>query len=549
MDEGQHWTAVSHDLTRDDKSKQGPVGGPITKDNSAVEYYDTVFTVDESPVKKGVIWTGSDDGLVHVTQDGGTKWTNVTPKGMPEWIRINSIAASPHDAAVAYFAGTMYLSDDFRPFLYKTSDYGKSWTTIVTGIPEGEFARTIREDPHQRGLLIAGTEQSLYISYNDGQNWHPFRQNIPAVPITDVAFQKEEDNLVVATQGRAFYVLDDLSLMRALNPDKQTPWIGGTHLFAPRTSYRMQGAGGFGGGGQQGAAGTNPPNGVVVNYWFKTKPKGEVTLEFRDAAGKTIRTVSSKPPEHEEKSAEGDDDEEDEPRPGAAPRVAAEPGMNRFVWDMRYPDAVRFPGMIFWAASTRGPLVIPGKYQVRLVADGQTQTAEFEIKKDPRTATTPEDFEKQLTLALQLRDKLSQANEGVIKIRAAEKQLAPYEGSKDKDVSARAKQLTGKLKAVEEELYQTRLRANEDALNFPIKLNNKIASLLSTVMASDTAPTAQSGMVSEELATKANAQLKTLDHLMKDDVSSFNKLVRDRNVPAITMPDTETHGDQDHDQN
>ncbi len=543
VDEGQHWAPMSPDLTRNDKSKQGPVGGPITKDNTAVEYYGTIFTVDESPVKKGVIWTGSDDGLIYLTQDGGARWTNVTPNGLPDWIRINSIAASPHDPAVAYFAATLYLTDDFRPFLYKTSDYGKTWTRIVQGIPAGDFTRAIREDPHQRGLLVAGTETGLYISYDDGGTWRPFQLNLPVVPITDLAFQPAADDLVVATQGRAFYILDDMPMVRSLDPAKNPSWIGAAHLFTPKDGYRLL-SGGSGNSPESGA-GTNPPNGIVVNYWFPSKPKGEVTLEFLDTSGKLIRKVSSNPPSHEEKNAEEDEEDEDEPRPAKNDRVAKETGMNRFVWDMHYEDATRFPGMILWAASTRGPVVVPGRYRVRLQANGQTQVAGFQIKKDPRAPTTPADFQRQLALALQLRDKLSQANQGVVRIRAAEEQLNQYESSRNQAVSARAHQLADKLKAVEEELYQTKLKANEDALNFPIKLNNKIAALLGTVMATDIAPTAQSSMVFEDLATKTNAQLKSLDRLLTGDVAAFNKLVRDQNVPAIVLNDVNGEANQE----
>ena len=216
LDEGQSWQAISPDLTRNDKSKQGTSGGPITQDNTSVEYYSTIFTAAESPVRPGVIWTGSDDGLVHVTQDGGKTWSNVTPKDMPEWIQINSIEASPHDAGTAYFAATAYKSDDYKPYIYKTSDYGRTWKKIVTGIAADAFTRVVREDPNRKGFLYAGTETGMYYSANDGESWQSLRLNLPVVPITDLAVHKRDKDLVVATQGRSFYVLDNLPLLYQL---------------------------------------------------------------------------------------------------------------------------------------------------------------------------------------------------------------------------------------------------------------------------------------------------------------------------------------------
>ncbi len=530
-DEGQHWTPISPDLTRNDKSKQGPTGGPITKDNTGVEYYDTIFTVDESPLTKGLIWTGSDDGLVYLTRDGGKNWTNVTPKDLPEWIQVNSIAASPHDPGTAYFAATNYKLDDFRPYLYKTSDYGKTWTRIVNGIGASDFTRVIREDPNRRGLLMAGTETGLYVSFDAGDHWKRLQLNLPAVAITDLAFHKREDDLVLATQGRAFYVLDDLPALRQLSEPSSAP----VRLLVPKSAYRF-GSGGFGGGGgRAGSAGQNPPNGVVVYYSLAAKPKGDVTLEFLDPAGKLVKSFSSKEQPREAGAPAGDDDE-DAPRiPRGASRAPAEAGLNRFVWDMRHPDATTFPNLIMWAGTVRGPLAAPGKYQVRLTVDGTTATQGFTIQKDPRAPTTPEDFQKQLALSLQLRDKLSQTNEGVIRIREARRQLEPYSKSDNKAVAGAARDLMQKMSVVENELYQTRNQSNQDPLNFPIKLNNKIAALAGVVAANDIAPTAQSTMVYEELASQVNAQLKALDGLLKNDLAAFNKLVRDQNVPAVVL--------------
>ena len=523
-DEGQHWKVISPDLTRNDKSKQGPVGGPITKDNTAVEYYDTIFTIDESSVEKGVIWVGSDDGLIHLTRDGGKNWANVTPKDFPGFIRVNCIAASPLDAGTAYVAATMYLSDDFRPFLYKTNDYGKTWQKITNGIHADDFTRTIRPDTKMKGLLFAGTEAHLYVSYNDGENWAPFQLNLPNVPMTDLAVQKHEDDLVVATQGRGFYVLNDLPLVRELAPGKGPE--GAVHLFQPKDAYRYASGGGF--NRQQPGTGQNPPSGVVLYYSLKTKPTSDVVIRFMDSSGKLVKKFSSKP---EPKEAPSPDEDE---RP-SAPKPTTKVGINRFVWDMHYEDAKRFPGIILWAASLRGPLVVPGTYTAQLTVDGHTETQKFVVKKDPRTPTTEENFNKQLELALQIRDRISAANQAVLDIQNARHQLDGYAKSAEPKVSAAAKAVLLKLDPVENAIYQTKLRANEDALNFPIKLNNKLASLLSTVTATDIAPTSQSYEVFQELSAQLQVQLDQLKQVESQDVAAFNKMVRDQDIPAVQM--------------
>jgi photosystem II stability/assembly factor-like uncharacterized protein len=531
--EGQSWQAISGDLTRNDRSKQAPSGGLITKDNSGVEYYCTIFTAAESPLRKGVIWVGSDDGLVHVTQDGKT-WTNVTPKGLPEWTRINSIEASPIDAATAYVAATRYQQDDFAPMLYKTTDYGKSWTTIVSGIPPRAFTRVIREDPNRKDLLVAGTETGLYVSFNGGAAWQSMQLNLPIVPVTDLAFHKREKELVVATQGRAFWILDDLPLLYQVADGSA---LGeGAHLFQPKDAYRLPG-GGFRLPGRA-ALGANPPSGAVIYYSFKEKPKGEVTLEFLDNAGKLVKKFSSKEPEKKGDTAAEVPEEEDEGppvRPGSD-RAPANVGLNRFVWDLRYADATKFPRMIFWAGGVRGPVIAPGKYQVRLTADGKALTQSFEVKKDPRLEATPDDYARQLELALQIRDKLSATNEGVIQIRDVRKQIDELSARvQDQKVQEAAKALAKKLSEVEQALYQTKNQANEDPLNYPIRLNNKLAALEAVVESADAAPTVQSSQVYEDLASQVNAELKKLQQLLHSDLAAFNKLVRDQNVPAVLV--------------
>ncbi len=556
-DQGQTWKAISGDLTRNDKSKQISSGGPITKDNTSIEYYDTIFTVAESPVKQGLIWTGADDGMVQLTRDGGQHWEDVTPKKMPEWMQINSIEASPFDPGTAYFAGTLYKFDDNRPFLYKTTDYGKSWHEINNGIPQNTFTRCIREDPNKKDLLYAGTETGIYVSFDGGAKWQSLQLNLPVTPIADLAIQKREHELVAATQGRAFWILDDTELLAQLTDGIANDDV---HLFAPKHTYRGAFGRGFipglGGSSEEGA---NPPNGAVVHYWLKEKPKGEVTLEFLDSDGKLVKKFSSNPPPRPRPSLQAGSPEQAEMeeesggprRGGGVQRVPVNQGLNEFVWDLRYPDATRFPGMILWAGGVRGPEAVPGTYQVRLTVNGKSETQKFEVRPDPRLKTTPQEYAAQLELALQIRDKLSQTNQAVIQIRETRRQIdeltarlaSAGESAKAKAVLERAKSLSDELAAIEEALYQTKNRASEDPLNFPVRLNNKIAALLSAIEEADTQPTASQQEVYEELATSVNAQLNKLKQATGSGIPALNRMVRDEDIPAIAVkPAAQTEG-------
>ena len=532
--EGQTWAPISPDLTRNDKTKLGPSGGPITKDNTSVEYYCTIFTIAESPVQKGVIWAGSDDGLVHVTRDGGASWQKVSDniRGLPEWIQINSIEASPFEAGTAYVAATMYKSDDNRPYLYKTNDYGKSWKKIVTGIPETAFTRVIREDPHRRGLLYAGTETGMYVSFNDGETWQSLQLNLPVVPITDLAVHKRDKDLVVATQGRSFWILDDLTVLHQWQSSiAQSP----QHLFRPEEAIRMPG-GGF---RSRGAAtvGQNHPAGAAIWYYLKEKPKGEVTLEILDGRGQSIRKFSSQAASGEGAAGtEGGGGRAG----GGAPRLSVEKGLNRFDWDLRYPDATRFPGLILWAGMLSGPKAVPGTYQVRLTVDGQSLTETLVVRKDPRIPTTPEEFQKQFDLLLRIRDKLTETHNSIVAIRDARRQINDYAARVKPQPEARpiveaAKALSDKLTKIEEELYQTKNQSSQDPLNYPIRLNNKLAALAGSIAGPDSQPTDQHFAVYEELVKRIDAELAGLRQIFSTDVPAFNKLVRERDIPAVSV--------------
>jgi photosystem II stability/assembly factor-like uncharacterized protein len=538
-DEGSSWQIISPDLTRNDKTKQGASGGPITKDNTSVEYYATIFALMESPVQAGTIWAGSDDGLINISRDNGKNWSNVTPEKniMPEWIQINSIDASPHDAGTLYVAGTMYKWDDNRPYLYRTSDYGKTWKKITNGIPDNAFTRVIREDPNKRGLLYAGTETGMYVSFDNGERWQSLQLNLPVVPITDLAIQKREKELVVATQGRSFWILDDLPILHQLMDAGGFSSAGETRLFKPKESYRMPG----GGGAPLGATATvgrNPANGVVVYYSLKEKPTSQVELEFLDPAGKSIRKFTGRV----RRPGDGPAAPAEPPGFGGPPppSVPMEVGLNRFVWDTRYSDAVRFPGMILWAGGVSGPKMPPGTYQVKLTVDGKSFTQNFEIKADPRVTTTAADYAKQAELGLKIRDKLSETHNAIIQIREVRRQvedlLKRVTGQPNfKVVNDAGTALNKNLTAVEEALYQTKNQSNQDPLNYPIRLNNKLAALGGVVGSAEAAPTAQSYAVYDELVTQIDAELQRLAQIMRTEVPAFNQLVREQNIPAVVV--------------
>ncbi|MEZ4699899.1 MAG: glycosyl hydrolase [Rhodothermales bacterium] len=515
--DGQSWEAISPDLTRNDPSTLGPSGGPITKDNTSVEYYGTVFAAVESPHEAGVLWAGSDDGLIHVTRDGGATWQNVTPPAriMPEWILINSLEADPFEPGGLYVAATMYKHGDFRPYLYKTKDYGKTWTKIVAGIDEAHFTRVVRADPRRRGLLYAGTEVGMYLSFDDGAHWKPFQLNLPIVPITDLIVH--ENDLVVATQGRSFWVIDDLTPLHQLN---ETVAKADFWLYAPRPTYRLNGGGG---GRPPQNAGANPPNGVMLRYYLREKPEDEagVTLRILTRDGAIIRSYTS------------DAKEENE-------RVPAAAGANQFVWNMRYPDAEGFDGLIMWAGSLTGPKAVPGRYQARLIAGADSMTVPFEILPDPRLSAPVADLQAKFDYIAESQQTLTETHQTIKSIREIRKQVEEIRDRvKGSDGEAAIEEagdaLLEQLKAIEETLYQTKNRSGQDPLNYPIRLNNKLAAVVGTVEQGEFRPTDQQVAVRDALTQQIEEQLERFEQLMEQALPAFNKLVRDQDVPAVVI--------------
>jgi photosystem II stability/assembly factor-like uncharacterized protein len=535
--EGQSWAPISRDLTRNDPAKLLTSGGPITQDNTSVEYYGTIFAMAESPKQKDVLWVGSDDGMVHVSRDGGKSWEDVTPQemrpgGPADWSMVSQVDPSPHDAATMYLAVNRYKHDDKKPYLFVTTDYGKSWRKIVNGIPNDAFTRVLRQDPVNRNLLYAGTETGMYVSFDNGARWQPLQLNLPVVPVTDLVVKNND--VVVATQGRSFWILDDVTPLRALSADVLA---AEAHLFKPSAAIRMGGGGGFGegGGGGAGNVGRNPPNGAVVYYHLKNDAREgeEVTLEFLDSAGKSIRKFTSRAPEGE--AAPAQPGEFGGPPP--APRVPAKAGLNRFVWNLRHPDATRFRGIILWAGNLNGPFAVPGSYQVRLTAGGRTLTEAFDVRKDPRLATTQADFQKQFELLMKIRDKLTETHDAVTRIRETRDQVKAF-GDRSRGNSAiteGVKWLSEKLTNIEEALYQTKNQSNQDPLNYPIRLNNKLASLSTVVAGAENAPTDQAYVVANDLIAKIDAELAKLKTVLATDVAAFNEIVRQQNVPAVVV--------------
>ncbi|MBX2969961.1 MAG: glycosyl hydrolase [Cyclobacteriaceae bacterium] len=515
---GHSWETISPDLTRNDKTKLGPSGGPITKDNTSVEYYCTIFAAGESPYEKDFIVTGSDDGLIYATTDGGKEWKNVTPQGMPEWMMFNSVEFDPHTKGGIYVAGTRYKLGDYRPYLYKSKDYGKTWTKITEGIDAGHFTRVLRADPKRKGLLYAGTESGMYVSFDDGVSWKPFQLNLPVVPITDLTIKN--DNLIAATQGRSFWLIDDLTPLHQLSDQVAA---SDSYLFKPMPSYRMGPAFSFGRASR--TAGQNHPGGVIVHYYLKDTTKAEVSLEFLQADGKLIKKYSTKP----------------NPKDKVEKLTLKQPGMNKFNWNMRYPEADRFDGLILWASSLNGPRALPGTYKARLTVNGKVQETEFEILKDPRSDATDADMKAQFDFAQEVLGKVNETHTAIKKIRQAREQINraidPIKDQKDamKDILDKAKNIQDQMKTIEETLYQTKNRSGQDPLNFPIRLNNKLAHLNSLVSSGNFAPTEQMVTFKNEITTEIDKHLNSLKKIFDEEIPAFNNLVKQKNIDVVVL--------------
>ncbi len=512
--EGQSWEIISPDLTRNDSLKLKSSGGPITQDNTSVEYYCTIFAAQESSITEGLLWVGSDDGLIHLTKNGGQSWENVTPKGMPEWMMINSIEPSAFDAGTCYVAGTKYKTGDFNPYLYKTTDYGKTWIKITNGINPEHFTRVLREDPKQKGLLYAGTETGMYISFNDGKNWKPFQLNLPIVPITDLTIK--DNSLIVATQGRSLWMIDDLTVIHQLYKMNQTDNM----LLKPKETYRMRGRSRDG----SKTSGTNLPSGVITYFNLKLydDEKDEVSLTYFDTKGDTIKTFNSKNKKKD--------------------KLEIKEGANKFIWNMTYDGAEKLDGMILWWASLSGPRAIPGEYSVSLNVNGESMSQPFTILADPRAESTLIDMKTQFAFIKEVNETMDRAHKSIKKIKKINNKLNAFvEQYKDdesvKELVDNAKELKDKFSEIEKALYQTKNKSGQDPLNFPIRLTNKLGHLNSLVSMGDFAPTNQDFAVKNELSKLINEQLTTFDDLVGKEINAFNEAFNAKKLNYLFVKD------------
>jgi photosystem II stability/assembly factor-like uncharacterized protein len=509
---GQTWDRISGDLTRHDPKTLGHSGGPITGDMNGPEVYATVFALGPSKVDANVLWAGSDDGMIHVTRDGGKMWANVTPKEMPEYGRVSIIDASAFNAGTAYAAVKRPLLGDLAPYIFRTHDFGRTWTKIVNGLKPTDYTHTVREDHKRRGLLYAGTQHGVYYSHNDGDTWHSLSLNLPDVPISDLIV--EERDLAIATHGRSFYILDDIGPLRHFSP--QAAATTDAHLFQPDDAIRSGG-------------------GATIRYWVK-RPIQSLKFEVLDKSGAVIREFAS-PTAAPGAAAPGAPGS----RAGGAGAggggggqgrgggrgggggVSTAPGLNSVAWDLRYPPATSFPNMILWGGNVQGPLAAPGTYTVRMTADGRVETQPLQVRRHPMFAVTDADLQAQFDLAIQIRDKTSEANNAVIQIRRLKADVADrLAKNADARLKSAADRLAPALSAVEEEIYQVRMQSGQDPLNFPIKINNRLASLLSVVNRGDGRPIGNAPAIFKDLVAELKVQTDRLAKVLSTELAAFN---------------------------
>ena len=558
-DEGHSWQIISPDLTTDNPEHQGYSGGPLTHDGTGVEIYGTIFAFEESALTPGVLWAGSDDGRLHVSRDNGDSWTEVTPAEMPAGATINTIDLSALQDGRAFVSAYRYREADLHPYVYATDDYGASWRSLTdgrNGIPSNHFVRVVREDPDRRGLLYAGTEYGMYISFDDGANWESLQLNLPVTPVTDL--QIHHRDLVLSTQGRSFWILDDLTPLYALTDEVRA---AAAWLAEPRDAYRLNGTGGFSLPG--GRRADDAPGGVIFDYFMGEDTEGPVTLTVADADGTVVRELSSEPPPGPQR-----------PIPEVflilaetfgldlvGRLLSTTPGHNRYVWDMSY-EAPKLPegAVIFGWLS--GATVLPGTYQATLTAGDETQTRSFEILPDPRGSAPLEDMRAQLEFLRKVEGRLEILGEQVTALRSVRKQAqgagervaevmaatggatgdpdgdedAAEEDTRAQKVQDAVQALTEHLTAIEEELLQTKSRSFEDPLNYPGKLTAQLANLHTVVNSgSDSPPTATSVERLADLDDEIEDVYARLQEILDSEVASLNVLVNGIELPAVVL--------------
>jgi photosystem II stability/assembly factor-like uncharacterized protein len=515
---GQSWEKISGDLTRHDPKTLGESGGPITKDMNAPEVYATVFALGPGKTDANVLWTGSDDGVVSFTKDGGKTWATVTPKDMPEFGRVSQIDASALDPGTAYIAVKKPLLDDLRPYIFRTHDSGRTWTRIVNGLGPTDYVHVVREDPTRRGLLYAGTQHGVYVSYNDGDRWEPLSLNLPDTQISDLIV--EENDIAIATHGRGFYILDNIAPVR----EAATAASADAYLFKPGDAIR--GAGG-----------------ATISYLLK-QPAKELRIDIMDNNGTVAFSIVGGEPNtgrgRGRGAGRGQPATADTPDPnappvdenvtpaggrgrGGPPTTSMAAGLNRTTWNLDYPGPTTFPGMVLWGATTSGPAAPPGTYQVRLTVDGKSQTQPLVVKRHPLRSATDADLKEQFDLGIRIRDKASEANNAVILIRSVKQQVKDrLAKSSDPQLADAGGKLAANLSAVEEAIYQVKNQSSQDPLNFPIRINNRIASLLRAVNTGDGKPIASINPILQDLIGELKVQTDKLQQVLAADLPAFN---------------------------
>ncbi len=514
--EGASWEQISPDLTTNDKSKQASSGGPITQDNTSVEYYCTIFTAMESQLEKDLLWTGSDDGLINVSKDGGKNWTNVTPKDCPKLMMWNTIEADPFKKGAAYIVGTRYKLDDFTPYIYKTEDYGQTWKLITNGINPLHFTRVVRADKKRPGLLYGGTEYGIYVSYDDGANWQSFQLNLPIVSITDLTIKNND--LIVATQGRAFWMIDDLSLVQQMDPSIKSKSL---HAYAANPAYRMPAVFSRWGAmaGVPANSAMNPPKGAVINFYAgKVTDSSTASVAVFDKNKKLISRTTTESKDNAIKLAKGN---------------------NQFIWDLQYPGSDKIDELILWTGAPGTITAIPGNYTAFVRVDKDSVEVPFTLLADPNYKCSQDDYEAQMKFLLQVQGKFNEVIKGIKDIRQAKSQMSDFVSKQGKACPAEVKQMADSLSkaltAIEEKLHQTKAKSGQDVLNFPIRLDDKIGGVFDMASSGNMAPAKQSVAVYNELAAQADVELAKIKVIVTEGLKAFNKLVREKELPVVVI--------------
>ncbi len=519
-DEGQSWKTISPDLTRGIPETIASSGGPITQDNTGAEFYSNLFVISESILEKGVIWTGSDDGLIHVTRDNGTNWENVTPPASmsPKLNMINSIDPSPFHEGTVYVAATSYKFGDYTPYLYKTEDYGKNWTLITNGIKDNDYTRVIRTDHVKEGLLYAGTEWGMYISFDDGKSWSPFQLNLPITAIRDL--QVRDNDLIVATHGRSFWIIDDLTPLHQLSNEMANKDF---FIYKPDISYRMEQEGGWSEPNMK-LVGANHPDGVIINYFIDSfKEKDTVELDILERDGTLIQNFATNA-------------KTDKLNPASSKPLKVKSGGNRLIWDMRYPGFKAFEGMIFYSSPNTGPKAVPGTYKVRLTVNGKSQEQEFKIVKDPRLPNTQNDYDGQFEFLTKVRNEVTRANEAIIKIRNIQQDLK-YLKEKTKENEELQKLISDyekELSVIENNIHMTKNQSRQDPLNYGIRINNRLAFLMADSQRGDYPPTQQAQEFFKEVTQELNKEINALNALVEKQTQMVNEKVKKEDIKMIS---------------